>query len=132
MSNALLRDLHKDPLAALGLTLSEFDLVAALGNTNGLRMTDIAAHMISSASNVTRLCAVLENRGLVVRKRSRESDREVLARLTPAGQKLFARTFPKISNVTRQIMDSGLTVSEQEQLTGLLTKLMDNVTAPKR
>ena len=131
MSNALLRDLHKGLLASLGLSLSEFDLIAALGNTQGMRMTDIAMHMISSASNITRLCAALEKRGLVKRQRSRESDREVLAKLTPAGEKLFQSTFQKVPNYTRQIMDSGLTLSEQKQLTALLDKLMDKATAPE-
>src|SRR5262245_55827625 len=84
-ANAALRDAHEAILNPLGFTLTDFDMIAALGNTEGLRMTELARHMMTSPSNVTRVCKGLEAKGLVTRARSASSDREVLARLTPKG-----------------------------------------------
>jgi len=115
-----------------GLSLSDFDVIATLGNTQGMRMKDIAAHMMtsSSASNVTRVCTGLEKKGLVERQRSPESDREVLARLTPKGQALFEEIFLRVAHFTRAFADSALpTTSDQEQVTELLRRFIDNAKA---
>jgi len=66
-ANAALRDLHKELMSELGTSLTEFDFLAALGNTPGLRMRDLAHAMITTPSNVTRVCAAMEKKGLSVR-----------------------------------------------------------------
>lgn len=108
-------------------------MIAQLGNTTGMRMKDIAAHMMtsSSASNVTRVCNALEKRGLVKRHRSPESDREVIAQLTPKGQALFDELFMSIARHTRAFADSGLPVADQERLVDLLTRFIENARAPE-
>ena len=84
---------HRRLFAELGITMPEFDLLAVLGNTDGKRMKDVAAKLVTSPSNVTRLSVALEKRGLLERRRSEVSDREVVARLTPEGQALFDDIF---------------------------------------
>src|SRR5262245_55567189 len=56
---------------AYGLALGEFDMVAELGNTEGLRMGALAQKMITSPANVTRIAAQLEERGWVQRRCAR-------------------------------------------------------------
>jgi DNA-binding MarR family transcriptional regulator len=127
-ANAALRDAHKDVLRDIGLSLSEFDFVAALGNTKGLRMKDLARAMITTPSNVTRVCASMEKKGLAVRERSSESDREVIAKLTVEGEAIFERAFPTLVEFTTETMDSAL--SERDQ--GVVADALDHLVSTLR
>lgn len=102
----------------------EFDLLSALGNTEGMRMKDLADVMITTAPNLTRVCDAMEAKGLVERRRSPQSDREVVARLTPEGQKLFEELFPLTVNESARILDEALSKDELVTLSGLLDKLI--------
>jgi DNA-binding MarR family transcriptional regulator len=123
-------ELHKTRLAAsLDLSLGEFDMIAELGNTEGLRMGELARKMITSPANVTRLATRLEKRGLVQRRRAEHSDREVVAQLTPKGEAFFADHFREVVTFTRDVMESAL---DREQLTTLaeLCDQLSGATAP--
>ncbi len=123
-AHARLQEEHRRHLGErFDLVISEFDMIAALGNTSGLRMRDLAEKMITSPGNVTRVAQALEKRGLVERKRADHSDREVIARLTAAGQEFFRKHFLEVASFTSGLLDSALTVAEQTQLTTLLGKL---------
>jgi MarR family transcriptional regulator, 2-MHQ and catechol-resistance regulon repressor len=106
-----------------GLQHSEFDVIATLGNTDGIRMGEIAARTLSSPANVTRLVKRLEGRGLVERQRSPQSDREVIARLTPAGAELFEDSYPAQVRFLKAWFDDRLSQDEQEALIRALQTL---------
>jgi DNA-binding MarR family transcriptional regulator len=112
------------------LLMTEFDMIAALGNTKGLRMGELANAMITSPANVTRVAQALQKRGLVERARSDQSDREVIARLTPAGEEFFRKHFVEVASFSRTLIDGALTAAEQSQLVGLLDKLNANLATP--
>jgi MarR family transcriptional regulator, 2-MHQ and catechol-resistance regulon repressor len=111
------------------LLVSEFDMIAALGNTEGLNMGQLASAMITTPANVTRVAQALEKRGLVERRRAPHSDREVLARLTPAGDAFFRDHFIEVVGFASDLMDRGLSSNEQKQLGELLGKLHAALTA---
>jgi DNA-binding MarR family transcriptional regulator len=113
-----------------GLLMTEFDMIAALGNTKGLRMGELASAMITSPGNVTRVAQALEKRGLVERKRAPHSDREVLARLTPAGDDFFRKNFVAVASFSRDYIDSALSTAEQKHLLELLGKLLNEAQVP--
>jgi DNA-binding MarR family transcriptional regulator len=121
------RDAHKELFVEAGLSMAEIDVIFALGNTQGMRMKDIAASLMTSAStsNVTRLCIALEKRGLLQRKRSPQSDREVIASLTTEGQALFEELFPKVTSFTRDYANKLLSTKELETLHALLVRLAE-------
>lgn len=106
-----------------GLQHSEFDVIATLGNTDGIRMGEIAERTLSSPANITRLVKRLEGRGLVTRERSPQSDREVIARLTPAGVELFEQSYPAQVRFLKNWFGERLDQDEQEALIGALQKL---------
>lgn len=118
---------HKPFLKRFGLTMSEFDVIAALGNTQGLRMKEVARAMAlsGSPSNATRVCASLEKRGLVQRRRADDNDREVIAELTAEGAALFDDAFPQVVEFTADLIDARLSIREQQQLRSLLDKFLD-------
>ena len=123
-SNARLEEAHRRYLGKEhDLLVTEFDMIAALGNTDGLNMGQLAAAMITTPANVTRVAQALEKRGLIERKRAPHSDREVLARLTPAGDAFFQEHFIDVVSFASDLMDRGLSTNEQKQLAELLGKL---------
>lgn len=126
-------DAHKAVLRPYGLSMSDFDVIATLGNTAGLRMKDIAGHMMtsSSASNVTRVCSSLEKRGLVERRRAPDNDREVIARLTDAGDGVFRDVFGRMAKFSTAFVDSALEESEQVRVVELLTRFIENARGPE-
>lgn len=124
-ATARLVEQHRRHLSErFGLVMTEFDMIAALGNTEGLNMGQLAGAMITTPGNVTRVAQALEKRGLVERKRAPHSDREVLARLTPAGEAFFRDHFMEVANFSSDVIDRALSVSEQKQLAELLGKLI--------
>lgn len=117
---------HKQ-IEALGLAVSEFDFICALGNTRGLRMSQIAKHMITSSPNVTRVANALEARGLVERVRSETSAREVVCRLTKAGERTFAATYARVGTFSERAIKQALDTNEQNQLLSLLEKFTSRI-----
>jgi MarR family transcriptional regulator, 2-MHQ and catechol-resistance regulon repressor len=113
------------------LPIPEFDMVATLGNTDGLRMHELAQRMITSPPNVTRMARALEARGLVERARSPHSGREVVCRLTKKGERLFADLYPRAARFTIEIVDQVLSRSEQKTLEKLLERLADGAPAQR-
>jgi DNA-binding MarR family transcriptional regulator len=111
------------------LPLPEFDMLATLGNTDGLRMNELAQRMITSPANVTRVARALEARGLVERARSAESGREVICRLTRKGEQLFAELYPRAARYTIEVVDEILSRHEQATLERLLERLANGVPA---
>jgi MarR family 2-MHQ and catechol resistance regulon transcriptional repressor len=106
-----------------GFSATELDMLFELGNQTGLRMGDLAARLLVSPANVTRLAQSLAEKGIVVRERAEHSEREVFARLTPKGQALFERHFPKAAGFMAGLMDEHLSSAEQAKLAELLERL---------
>src|SRR5919198_6095665 len=88
------READLTQIAGYGLHPSEFDVLVSLGVEQPQRMTELAGRTLTTKSNCTRVMKCLEAKGLARRERCPESDREVLAWLTPAGQELFERVYP--------------------------------------
>lgn len=114
---------HHADAASRNMAPSEFDLVMTLGNTEGMRMCDAAARMLTSPPNVTRIAKRLEERGLVERQRSPASDREVLIRLTPEGERLFEVAYPEAYRRWALRFSELFNEGEQRQLADLLSRI---------
>lgn len=117
------REVDLAGIARHGLGESEFDVVMTLGNTHGLRMCEVAQRTLTSPANVTRVMKVLEEKGLVSRERGELSDREVVARLTSAGERLFAEAYPMQHRYVAAAFDAVLTRERQLRLASELEKL---------
>lgn len=110
-------------IASYGLHPSEFDVLVHLGVEQPQRMTELAERTLLTKSNCTRVMKCLEARGLARRERCPASDREVLASLTPEGEALFRRVYPRHHEFLRRLYDRQLDPDEQEQLIALLHRL---------
>ena len=81
-------------IRALGLTPPQFDIIATLGNTNGMTATALGEKTLITKGTLTGVVDRLVERGWVERA-AHDSDRRCqMVRLTPAGEALFAQVFP--------------------------------------
>lgn len=78
----------------LGLTPAQFDVIATLGNTQGMPLSQLAQQTLITKGTLTGIIDRLEEKGLVRREVPVGDRRSFLAVLTPAGEILFAQVFP--------------------------------------
>ena len=81
-------------LRELGLTPAQFDIVATLGNLEGLNFRDLGELTLITKGTLTGVIARLQSRGLVERFPNPQDGRSEMLRLTAAGNELFAQVFP--------------------------------------
>ncbi len=78
----------------LGLTMSQFDVIATLGNTRGMSCRDIGEKTLMVKGTLTGVLDRLEKKQLIGRAENPQDKRSVLVQLTPAGQRVFENAFP--------------------------------------
>lgn len=108
----------------LGLTPSQFDAIATLGNTDGMSMKELAEATLVTKGTLTGIVDRLEKKGLVVREVPPDNRRSFTIRLTPAGDAEFQRVFPVHIAYIQERFEN-LPTDELKQLTSLLKKLRE-------
>ncbi|GAB6062769.1 MarR family winged helix-turn-helix transcriptional regulator [Deferrisoma palaeochoriense] len=111
-----------EPLAAEGLTPSQFGVLEALYHKGPLCRRDLAAKILKTGGNITQVVDHLERRGWVVRRRDHEDRRIVTVHLTDEGRSVIERVYPKMEASIVQHM-SVLAPEELEALSRLAKKL---------
>ena len=106
-----------------GLNAAHVSMINALGLMGEMRMGELASSVVVGSATITRRAKQLEERNLVVRRRSSESEREVLISLTDEGEAMFERSFRYLHGRHRALFDERFTEKEQLQLQRLLAKL---------
>jgi DNA-binding MarR family transcriptional regulator len=104
------------------LTPAQFDVIATLGNTQGLSMGDIGEKTLIAKGTLTGVVDRLERKGFVTRETPPENRRSVIVQLTTEGQALFERVFPAHIGDIKQRLEP-LDASEMELLRVLLNRL---------
>ncbi|MDX2230285.1 MAG: MarR family transcriptional regulator [Leptolyngbyaceae cyanobacterium bins.349] len=106
----------------LGLTMPQFDVIATLGNTPGMMMSQLAEKTLVTKGTLTGIVDRLEQKGLVRREVPPDNRRCFIVLLTPAGQQLFEDIFPAHIDYLKQRLSS-LSDTEIEQLQANLCRL---------
>jgi MarR family transcriptional regulator, 2-MHQ and catechol-resistance regulon repressor len=104
------------------LTPSQFDVIATLGNTNGLSMGEIGDRTLITKGTLTGVIDRLIKKDLVRRYTPEDDRRSVFIQLTPQGETLFETVFPAHINHLQERFDR-LDPTELELLKVLLTRL---------
>jgi len=81
-------------IRSLGLTSSQFDIIATLGNTDGMSFKELGEKTLITKGTLTGVIDRLEGKALVKRVASSSDGRSQKVQLTKAGEKLFTRVFP--------------------------------------
>lgn len=105
-----------------GLTPTQFGVLEALLHLGPLMPSQIAAKQLQSRNNVTSVLDALERSGYVERRRCPDDRRSIWVHLTPGGDSLIRRVFPRHLRAIVEAV-SALTPHEQEAAGGLLRKL---------
>ncbi|MBD3884058.1 MarR family transcriptional regulator [Phormidium tenue FACHB-886] len=106
----------------LDLTPSQFDVIATLGNTNGLSMGELCERTLITKGTLTGVIDRLEQKQLVLREVPPDDRRSVMVRLTPPGEALFEQAFPAHIAYLKERFER-LEPSELELLRVLLSRL---------
>ena len=78
----------------LGLTPSQFDIIATLGNTGGMSCKELGEKTLITKGTMTGVLDRLEKKELLTRRESPIDGRSWIATLTRKGRALFEDTFP--------------------------------------
>ena len=81
-------------IRTLGLTASQFDIVATLGNTNGMSFRDLGEKTLITKGTLTGVVDRLEAKALVRRIASPSDGRSQMVQLTKTGETMFSKVFP--------------------------------------
>jgi DNA-binding MarR family transcriptional regulator len=105
--------------------LAWYDLLWILENAEGgrLRMHDLAARVVLSRYNVTRLADRMEKEGLIARERCEEDKRGAYCVLTPAGRALRRRMWPVYEGRVDACFGDHITIEEARTLAATLEKV---------
>lgn len=79
---------------SMGLTESQFDVVATLGNTEGMTCKELGEHTLITKGTLTGVLDRMEGRGLITRRSDDTDARRTHIALTRKGNVLFAEVFP--------------------------------------
>jgi DNA-binding MarR family transcriptional regulator len=89
----------------LGLTSSQFDIIATLGNTNGMLCKDLGEKTFITKGTLTGVLDRLEEKKLLIRLSVDTDRRAQLIKLTNEGQALFEIVFPAHLNFMKNPFD---------------------------
>ena len=86
----------------MGLTPSQFDIIATLGNTAGMSCKELGEKTLITKGTLTGVLCRLEAKGLIRRNICHDDRRSTLIALTPEGEELFRQVFPAHLSFCRQ------------------------------
>jgi DNA-binding MarR family transcriptional regulator len=110
-------------IRSLGLTGSQFDVIATLGDTEGMTCKELSQKTLVTKGTLTGVLDRLEKKGLIERVPSREDRRSIFIRLTPKGDARFREVFPAHIHYMKPYFERALTAAEANKLRELLLRL---------
>ena len=108
----------------LGLTVPQYDVIATLGNTPGMMMSQLAEKTLVTKGTLTGIVDRLEQKGLVRREVPPENRRCFMIVLTSEGEKLFEEIFPMHIDRLKERF-SQLSEAEMQEIKTSLKRLQE-------
>lgn len=116
-----------DPhIRSLGLTPSQFDVIATLGDTKGMTCRELSEKTLVTKGTLTGVLDRLAKKGLIERVPSREDRRCITIRLTSKGEARFRDVFPAHIDYMKPHFERALTAAEANRLRELLLRLKES------
>lgn len=114
--------LAAEHIRTLGVTPSQFDIIATLGNTQGMTFKQLGEKTLITKGTLTGVVDRLEAKNIVQRIASPTDGRSQIVQLTPMGEALFAKIFPKHLDYVGQAL-AEVQPDELQQIQAQLQKL---------
>jgi DNA-binding MarR family transcriptional regulator len=109
-------------IRTLDLTPPQFDIIATLGNTEGMSCKDLGEKTLITKGTLTGVVDRLSDKNLVRRLASSSDGRSQIVQLTAKGKKLFAEIFPAhLEHMQRPF--AGLSQTDLQQSEIILKRL---------
>lgn len=89
-----------------GITRREWRLLAVLAGRPALNSSQLAQHAYLDAARTSRAIGSLVEKGLILRTHAPGDRRQVVLRLTPAGDALYDELFPLVERINAQLLEA--------------------------
>ncbi|HXF91695.1 MAG TPA: MarR family transcriptional regulator [Nitrospiraceae bacterium] len=119
-------------IRSLRLTPSQFDVIATLGDTDGMTCSELSAATLTTKGTLTGVLDRLEAKGLIRRDEVAGDRRCIRIRLTDKGDALFRKAFAAHIAFLRPYFEQALTQKEADQLCRLLVRIRDSFEQDRR
>lgn len=113
-------------IRAMRLTPSQFDVIATLGDTDGMTCSDLSAATLVTKGTLTGVLDRLEQKGFIRRGDVARDRRCTKVRLTEKGKILFEKTFAAHAAFLRPYFERALTQKDADQARTLLLRIRDS------
>ena len=113
-------------IKSLRLTPSQFDVIATLGDTEGMTCSELSAHTLVTKGTLTGVLDRLVSKGLIRRDAVKKDRRCSKISLTVKGDALFRKTFAAHLAFLRPFFERALSPEEVDQTRALLLRLRDS------
>jgi MarR family 2-MHQ and catechol resistance regulon transcriptional repressor len=110
-------------IRSLGVTPSQFDVIATLGDTEGMTCKELSEKTLVTKGTLTGVLDRLEKKSLIERVPSRQDRRSIFIRLTPKGDAYFLKIFPAHMHYMKPYFGRALTAADAGKLHALLLRL---------
>lgn len=117
-------DQVRPPMAKLGLTMTEFSVLATLHRGGPIPLGELSQRILLTGASTTYTVKKLEQRGLLARRAKQEDQRVILGSITDEGRKLMQRLLPLHAKDLSRAMRA-LTVEERQAATALLLRMQN-------
>jgi DNA-binding MarR family transcriptional regulator len=113
-------------IRSLRVTPSQFDVIATLGDTEGMTCSELSAKTLVTKGTLTGVLDRLVSKGLIRRDAMKRDRRCTMISLTEKGNALFRKTFAAHVSFLRPFFERALSPKEVEQARTLLLRLRDS------
>ncbi|TKS58963.1 MAG: MarR family transcriptional regulator [Nitrospira sp.] len=113
-------------IKSLRLTSSQFDVIATLGDTEGMTCSELSVETLVTKGTLTGVLDRLVSKGLIRRDAIKGDRRYTKISLTEKGDALFRKTFAAHIAFLRPFFERALSPKEVEQARTLLLRLRDS------
>jgi DNA-binding MarR family transcriptional regulator len=123
-STLLGRAIERNLLEQADITQVQFEILMQLSDApDGRRMADLADRLIVSRSGLSYQVSQLEKAGLITRTRHDGDERGIVARITPAGEKLRKKVLPGHLAIVREAFFDQLDAAQLETITNAMNRV---------
>jgi MarR family 2-MHQ and catechol resistance regulon transcriptional repressor len=113
-------------IKSLRLTPSQFDVIATLGDTDGLTCSELSAHTLVTKGTLTGVLDRLVAKRLIRRDSVKGDRRRIKIRLTEKGDTMFHNTFAAHISFIRPFFERALNQKNADMARTLLLRLRDS------
>ena len=106
-----------------GLSMDDFDVLAAIQRSSDSKMSDLAADLSFSPSRLTNVIQRMEHNGWVERQATSEDKRVKTLSLTTAGRRVLDEAWPRNAQAIRELFLDQVTDEDRRILDDTFTRI---------